>query len=188
MFLADEWRDGRAGALKMGALHGAWCTGCCWALMAALFALGVMSVGWMVFLAAIIAVEKLGPWRRTAVHAAAIALLALGIGVALVPRRVPGLTLPNSAAAQRAMQSMHMAMPGHHPMAGKSMQPMQSMHTAMPGQHDRSMAGKSMQSMQSIHTAMPGHHDQSMAGKSMQSMQSMHTAMPGQHDHPMAGK
>lgn len=44
-FLAEEWRDGRAGALKMGALHGAWCAGCCWALMAALFALGVMSLG-----------------------------------------------------------------------------------------------------------------------------------------------
>ena len=140
-FLADEWRDGRAGALKMGALHGAWCTGCCWALMAALFALGVMSVGWMVFLAAIIAVEKLVPWRRTAVHAAAIALLALGLGVALVPGRVPGLTLPNSAAARHAMQSMHMAMPRHHPMAGKSMQSMQSMHTARP-QRDQSMAGK----------------------------------------------
>ena len=125
----------------MGARHGLWCVGCCWALMAALFALGVMSVGWMVFLAAIIAVEKLVPWRRTAVHAATIALLALGLGVVLVPGRVPGLTLPNSAAARHAMQSMHMAMPRHHPMAGKSMQSMQSMHTARP-QRDQSMAGK----------------------------------------------
>ena len=120
-FLAEEWRDGRAGALKMGALHGAWCAGCCWALMAALFALGVMSVGWMVFVAAIIAVEKLLPWRRIATHAMAVTLLTLGLGVALVPGRVPGLTLPNSAAARHAMPSMQTAMPGtqDQPMRGR---------------------------------------------------------------------
>ena len=39
-FLLGAWRDGRAGALRMGAEHGAWCVGCCWALMASLFALG----------------------------------------------------------------------------------------------------------------------------------------------------
>lgn len=113
-FLAEEWRDGRWGALKMGALHGAWCTGCCWALMAALFALGVMSVGWMVFLAAIIAVEKLVPWRRVATQAAAITLLTLGLGVALLPGQVPGLTLPGSAAARHATRPMQMAMPRGH--------------------------------------------------------------------------
>src|SRR5690349_6305866 len=43
-FLVTEWRDGRAGALRMGIVHGAWCVGCCWALMAALFALGAMSL------------------------------------------------------------------------------------------------------------------------------------------------
>jgi predicted metal-binding membrane protein len=120
-FLAEEWRDGRPGALKMGGLHGAWCAGCCWALMAALFALGVMSVGWMVFLAAIIAVEKLVPWRRIATHVVAVTLVTLGLGVALVPGRVPGLTLPNSAAARHAMQSMQTATPGPqpHPMRGR---------------------------------------------------------------------
>jgi len=40
---AEEWRDGNRGALTMGGLHGAWCVGCCWVLMAALFALGVIS-------------------------------------------------------------------------------------------------------------------------------------------------
>jgi len=113
-FLAEEWRDGRGGALKMGMLHGAWCAGCCWALMAALFALGVMSVGWMVFLTAIIAVEKLLPWKRVATHAAAVTLFALGLGVALVPGRVPELTRPGSTAARRAMQSAQMATAAHH--------------------------------------------------------------------------
>src|SRR3954462_8594585 len=48
-FLLSSWRGGYAGALRMGATLGAWCVGCCWALMASLFALGIMSVGWMAF-------------------------------------------------------------------------------------------------------------------------------------------
>jgi predicted metal-binding membrane protein len=48
----------------MGIEHGAWCVGCCWALMATLFALGVMSITWMVVIAALIAGEKLLPWKR----------------------------------------------------------------------------------------------------------------------------
>ncbi len=46
-FLLGSWRAGRLGALRMGAKNGAWCVGCCWALMASLFALGVMSIAWM---------------------------------------------------------------------------------------------------------------------------------------------
>lgn len=63
-FLLGTWRDGRRGAVEMGARHGAWCVGCCWALMAALFALGVMSLAWTVLVAALIAFEKLAPWGR----------------------------------------------------------------------------------------------------------------------------
>ena len=62
--LLGSWRDGTAGAVRMGTRNGAWCVGCCWALMASLFALGVMSVAWMTFVAALIATEKLLPWRR----------------------------------------------------------------------------------------------------------------------------
>jgi len=65
-FLVTEWRDGRTGALRMGLVHAAWCLGCCWTLMAALFALGAMSVPWMIVVAALIAVEKLLPWRLLA--------------------------------------------------------------------------------------------------------------------------
>ena len=46
-FLLGTWRDGNRGALEMGSKHAAWCLGCCWALMAGLFALGVMSITWM---------------------------------------------------------------------------------------------------------------------------------------------
>ena len=94
-FLTERWRDGPGGALALGLEHGAWCVGCCWALMAALFALGVMSVGWMVFVAALIAVEKLLPWKRLANRAIAVLLAVLGLGVALAPDSVPGLTLPD---------------------------------------------------------------------------------------------
>ncbi len=94
--MIENWRDGRSGALYMGMVHGAWCVGCCWALMAVLFALGVMSVGWMAFVAALIAVEKLLPWKAMANHSIAVLLLVLGIAVAVAPRDVPGLTQPAS--------------------------------------------------------------------------------------------
>jgi predicted metal-binding membrane protein len=107
IFLMTAWRPGRLGALRMGLEHGGWCVGCCWMLMAALFALGVMSVGWMVFVAALIAVEKLLPWRAFANRGVAILLLVLGVGVAFAPHRVPGLTLPDSSTVSQAMDSMH---------------------------------------------------------------------------------
>ena len=108
MFVLTSWQPGRRGALRMGIEHGAWCVGCCWALMAALFALGVMSVGWMVFIAALIAIEKLLPWKGLANRGIAIVLVALGITVAFTPERVPGLTVPNSSEAMRAMEAMGM--------------------------------------------------------------------------------
>jgi predicted metal-binding membrane protein len=108
MFLLEAWKPERLGALRMGIEHGGWCLGCCWALMAALFALGVMSVGWMAFIAALIATEKLLPWKALANRGIAVLLVALGFGVALVPERVPGLTLPDSAQAAGAMESMGM--------------------------------------------------------------------------------
>ena len=94
-FLAERWCDGRAGAWELGVRHGAWCLGCCWALMAALFAVGVMSLGWMALIAAFIAGEKLLPWPTAARRAVAVLLLALGLGVALVPGDVPGFATPD---------------------------------------------------------------------------------------------
>jgi predicted metal-binding membrane protein len=94
-FLLGSWRDGLAGALQMGARHGAWCVGCCWALMASLFALGVMSVAWMAFVAALIAAEKTLPWRRTVTYGTAALLLLLGIALMVAPDAIPGLTIPS---------------------------------------------------------------------------------------------
>src|SRR5215207_508282 len=97
MFLAERWRHGRRGGLELGLRHGAWCLGCCWALMAALFAVGVMSLGWMAVIAAFIAGEKLLPWPRATRHAVALALVVLGLAVALVPGDVPGFATPGGA-------------------------------------------------------------------------------------------
>jgi predicted metal-binding membrane protein len=108
MFIATHWHSGRVGALRMGVEHGGFCVGCCWMLMAALFALGVMSIGWMAFIAALIAAEKLLPWKALANRGIAVLLLALGIAVAFASEDVPGLTVPGSPEAVRAMEAMGM--------------------------------------------------------------------------------
>jgi predicted metal-binding membrane protein len=94
MSLAERWRDGRAGALGLGIRYGTWCLGCCWALMAALFALGVMSLGWMALITIFIVAERLLPWPTAARGAVALSLLALGLGVAFFPADVPGFAEP----------------------------------------------------------------------------------------------
>lgn len=95
--LLGSWRDGWLGAIRMGGRNGAWCVGCCWMLMMALFALGIMSVTWMALIAGVIAVEKLLPQRRLAAYGIAGLLLALGVLLLAVPQIVPGLTLPSRA-------------------------------------------------------------------------------------------
>ena len=102
-FLMGSWRGGRAGALKMGAGHGAWCVGCCWALMASLFALGVMSITWMAFIAGLIAAEKTVPWRKAATYGTAAILLGLGLLLIAAPHAVPALTIPGT----HPMHPMH---------------------------------------------------------------------------------
>jgi predicted metal-binding membrane protein len=97
-FLLGSWRSGRSGAVRMGARHGAWCIGCCWALMASLFALGVMSVVWMAVVAGLIAFEKLIPSRRVATYGTAAILLVLGVLVLAAPHIVPALTIPGSGS------------------------------------------------------------------------------------------
>jgi predicted metal-binding membrane protein len=58
-FLARHWRPGRGGAFRLGALHGAYCVGCCWLLMALLFVGGVMNLLWIAALTAVVLLEKL---------------------------------------------------------------------------------------------------------------------------------
>jgi predicted metal-binding membrane protein len=60
-FLLTDWREGKRGALLMGLKHGAYCTGCCWILMALLFVAGVMNLWWIAILAVFVLVEKIAP-------------------------------------------------------------------------------------------------------------------------------
>jgi predicted metal-binding membrane protein len=97
-FLLGSWRDGPVGGLQMGIRHGGWCIGCCWALMASLFALGVMSLVWMTVVACLIAFEKLIPSRRVATLGTAGVLLGLGALLAVAPDALPGLTIPSGGS------------------------------------------------------------------------------------------
>jgi predicted metal-binding membrane protein len=75
--------------------------------MAALFALGVMSLTWMALVAALIALEKVVPWRRVATWGASAVLLALAIALVAAPEAIPGLVVPGSShSAMHAMNAM----------------------------------------------------------------------------------
>ena len=80
-FLMTNWRDGRLGALQMGVRHGAYCLGCCWALMCVLFAVGIMNLMWVAALTAFVFVEKIGPAGTGVARAAGVVMVACGIGV-----------------------------------------------------------------------------------------------------------
>lgn len=95
-FLLGSWRDGWRGALRMGAKNGAWCVGCCWALMASLFALGIMSLVWMALVAGLIAAEKTLPWRRVGTYGVTAILIALGLLMLIDPTTIPWLTIPRA--------------------------------------------------------------------------------------------
>lgn len=60
-FLTRHWRPGWRGSLGLGLRHGAYCVGCCWALMALLFVGGVMNLVWIAALTLVVLVEKLAP-------------------------------------------------------------------------------------------------------------------------------
>ena len=61
VFLMTDWREGRWGAFKIGLKHGAYCTGCCWILMALLFVAGVMNLWWIAIIAVLVLLEKVAP-------------------------------------------------------------------------------------------------------------------------------
>jgi predicted metal-binding membrane protein len=60
-FISRHWRPGSAGAVRLGILHGTYCVGCCWMLMALLFVGGVMNLWWVVGLTLLVTAEKLVP-------------------------------------------------------------------------------------------------------------------------------
>jgi predicted metal-binding membrane protein len=77
--LLSRWREGVLGAFRMGFAHGVYCLGCCWALMAVLFAVGIMNLAWVAALTLLVFVEKVGPIGVVGARVAGVALAALGI-------------------------------------------------------------------------------------------------------------
>jgi predicted metal-binding membrane protein len=78
-FVMTSWREGAAGAIRMGLEHGAYCLGCCWMLMALLFVLGIMDLVWIAALAAFVLAEKVVPKAEWFSRASGLALTALGV-------------------------------------------------------------------------------------------------------------
>jgi len=79
-FLSRHYRPGAAGALRLGLLHGAYCVGCCWLLMALLFVGGVMNLLWVAGLTLLVAAEKLLPRGTLIAHVAGVAMIGWGVG------------------------------------------------------------------------------------------------------------
>ena len=78
-FLVSRWRTGVSGAFTMGLEHGAYCVGCCWALMLLLFAGGVMNLTVIAALTALVAFEKLAPVGMYSAWISGILLMAAGL-------------------------------------------------------------------------------------------------------------
>jgi len=78
-FFVTRWRAGRAGAFRMGLEHGAYCVGCCWALMLLLFVAGVMNLLWVALIAAFVLVEKLFPAAPVISRATSAMLILTGL-------------------------------------------------------------------------------------------------------------
>jgi predicted metal-binding membrane protein len=78
-FVLNHWRDGWGGALHMGVSHGIYCLGCCWVLMALLFAVGVMNLLWVAAIAAFVFAEKLLPGGVWAGRIGGGAMAAFGV-------------------------------------------------------------------------------------------------------------
>jgi predicted metal-binding membrane protein len=78
-FLMSHWRTGRTGAFRMGAHHGAHCLGCCWTLMAVLFAVGVMNLAWVAALTAFVLLEKVAPASTWISRTAGALLIIAGV-------------------------------------------------------------------------------------------------------------
>ena len=111
---------GPAAAVRAGVEHGGCCVACCWTLMTALYALGIMSLTWMAVVTVLIVSERVLRPPAIIVRGVAAVLVVLGIAVAAAPTSVPGLTIPATAAP--AMGSPAMASPG---MASPAMTGMQ---------------------------------------------------------------
>jgi predicted metal-binding membrane protein len=84
-FVTRHWRGGnpQRQSLLLGMDHGVFCVGCCWALMLLMFAVGTGSLGWMLALAAIMAIEKNAPWGRAFSKPLGVGLIVWALMIAV---------------------------------------------------------------------------------------------------------
>jgi predicted metal-binding membrane protein len=80
-FLVRHYRPAVAGAFRLGAIHGAYCVGCCWLLMALLFVGGVMNLAWIAALTLLVAAEKLLPKGEWIARVAGVAMILAGMAL-----------------------------------------------------------------------------------------------------------
>ncbi|HXQ15757.1 MAG TPA: DUF2182 domain-containing protein [Caulobacteraceae bacterium] len=78
-FLSRFWRPRASGALRLGAIHGAYCVGCCWLLMALLFVVGVMNLVWIAALAGLVLIEKVVPRGEWVARIVGVVLIGWGV-------------------------------------------------------------------------------------------------------------
>jgi predicted metal-binding membrane protein len=88
---AMQLRGGGLGAARVGVIHGAYCLGCCWALMLVLALLGMMNLAWMAGVAAVIFLEKVLPRGPLVAQAVAVLLIAVGSALLVSPHSLPPL-------------------------------------------------------------------------------------------------
>lgn len=105
-FIMTSWRDGRAGAFRMGLEHGWYCMGCCWLLFLILFPLGVMNIAAMILLTALIFAEKALPVGLRVAQGAAVALVLYGALVVVMPEFLPVMGMPGTEMPAGGMEGM----------------------------------------------------------------------------------
>jgi len=84
-FFMTHWRDGAVGALRMGMRHGLYCVGCCWALMAILFAVGVMNLAWVALLTLLVLLQKVSASSAWIARVAGAVLALAGLAMIVNP-------------------------------------------------------------------------------------------------------
>ncbi len=89
-FFAQHWREGGRGAVAMGAHHGMVCAGCCWALMAIMFPLGMMNIAALGAVTVVIFSERVLPGGKVVQYGVGAVLLVLGIAAVVDPGLLPG--------------------------------------------------------------------------------------------------
>jgi predicted metal-binding membrane protein len=108
-FLAThDFGDGLFGTLRVGISHGAYCLGCCWALMTVLFVVGLMNLAWMAVIAVIFLTEKNWRYAPTLVKVVGTSLIAFGLAVVIHPGLLSSVT-SSGAGSNNDMMMMSLS-------------------------------------------------------------------------------